>query len=83
MARRRAIGSGRRQPAMLTSVAESGLSVRGAAADPLVVETFAIGSLGCNCSLVYERDSRRAVVIDPGDDAEALLQGGGGARISR
>ena len=46
----------------------------GAGAEPLVVETFAIGSLGCNCSLVYERDSRRAIVIDPGDDPEALLQ---------
>ena len=42
-------------------------------ADQLVVETFPIGSLGCNCSLVYERDSRRAIVIDPGDDSEALL----------
>ncbi len=39
-----------------------------------MVETFPIGSLGCNCSLVYERDSRRAIVIDPGDDPEALLQ---------
>ena len=46
----------------------------GPGAEPLVVETFAIGSLGCNCSLVYERDSRRALVIDPGDDPEALLQ---------
>ena len=43
-------------------------------ADPLVVETFPIGSLGCNCSLVYERDRRRALVIDPGDDPEALLK---------
>lgn len=42
--------------------------------DPLVVETFPIGSLACNCSLVYERERRRAIVIDPGDDPDALMQ---------
>ena len=41
--------------------------------DPVVVETFPVGSLGCNCSLVYRRRSRQAIVIDPGDDPEALL----------
>ena len=55
-------------------MAESGGTGSSGGAEPLVVETFAIGSLGCNCSLVYERDSRRAIVIDPGDDPEALLQ---------
>ena len=59
---------------MLWAVTESGVSGPGAVSEPLVVETFAIGSLGCNCSLLYERDSRRAIVIDPGDDSEALLR---------
>ena len=62
------------------AMTESGEGVGGAGDEALVVETFAIGSLGCNCSLVYERDSRRAIVIDPGDDPEALLQAVGGAR---
>ena len=53
---------------------ESGEAATRQGLEPLVVETFAIGSLGCNCSLVYERDSRRAIVIDPGDDPEALLR---------
>ena len=57
---------------MLCGVMDSGEDRSGA--EPLVVETFVVGSLGCNCSLVYERDSRRAIVIDPGDDPEALLQ---------
>ena len=55
----------------VTELSESGFD---AGAEPLVVETFAIGSLECNCSLVYERDSRRAIVIDPGDDPETLLR---------
>ena len=59
---------------MLWAVTEAGLSGPGGGAEPLVVETFAIGSLGCNCSLVYERDSRRAIMSDPGDDPEALLR---------
>ncbi len=37
------------------------------------VETFPIGSLSCNCSLIYDPDTREAVVVDPGDDAAALL----------
>ena len=53
---------------------ESGEAADRRGLERLVVETFAVGSLGCNCSLVYERDSRRAIVIDPGDDPEALLQ---------
>lgn len=53
---------------------DSGEAAARAGAEALVVETFAIGTLGCNCSLLYERDSRRAIVIDPGDDSEALLQ---------
>ena len=59
---------------MLLPVVSSSESAGSASAEPLVVETFAIGSLGCNCSLVYERESRRAIVIDPGDDPEALLR---------
>ena len=64
----------RRLPAKLPAVTVSDAAVAQRDADPLVVETFAIGSLGCNCSLVYGRTSRQAIVIDPGDDPEALLK---------
>ena len=59
---------------MLRPVTPADDAGAGPVADALVVETFPIGSLGCNCSLVYERERRRAIVIDPGDDPEALLQ---------
>jgi hydroxyacylglutathione hydrolase len=32
------------------------------------VETFAVGPLGCNCSIVADGETRRAIVIDPGGD---------------
>lgn len=38
----------------------------------LVIETFAVGRLGCNCSIVHDPVSRQAVVIDPGGDFDAI-----------
>jgi hydroxyacylglutathione hydrolase len=41
------------------------------------VETFAVGPLGCNCSLVADLEAKRAIVIDPGgsyDQIHARLQ---------
>lgn len=32
------------------------------------VETFSVGPLGCNCSVVADLESKRAVVVDPGGD---------------
>ena len=37
------------------------------------IETFPIGSLSCNCSLLYDSGTREAIVIDPGDDPTTLL----------
>lgn len=39
-----------------------------------LVETLVVGWLGCNCSIVVEGGGRRAVVIDPGDEAERILE---------
>jgi hydroxyacylglutathione hydrolase len=39
----------------------------------LKVETFPIGSYSCNCSLIYSPDTREAIAIDCGNDAEAFL----------
>lgn len=41
---------------------------------PLVlVETFPVGPLGCNCSIVADEASREAVVVDPGDEPDRIL----------
>ncbi len=39
-----------------------------------LVETFPVGPLGCNCAIVADRASREAVVIDPGDEPDRILQ---------
>lgn len=36
------------------------------------VETFPVGPLGCNCSIVADGEKKRAIVIDPGGDLEAI-----------
>lgn len=33
------------------------------------IETFEIGSFGCNCSIIYSTQTREAIIIDPGNDA--------------
>lgn len=43
------------------------------ASRPLViVETFPTGPLGCNCSLVVDEASKRAIVVDPGGDFDKI-----------
>ena len=39
----------------------------------LIIETFPIGLLGCNCSLIYSNTTREAIVIDPGNDLNSFL----------
>jgi glyoxylase-like metal-dependent hydrolase (beta-lactamase superfamily II) len=41
-------------------------------ASPLI-ETFPVGMLQCNCTLLVDEESREAIVIDPGDEAERIL----------
>jgi glyoxylase-like metal-dependent hydrolase (beta-lactamase superfamily II) len=36
------------------------------------VESFATGPLGCNCSIVFDAASKRAIVVDPGGDLELV-----------
>ena len=40
----------------------------------MIRETFQVGMLGCNCSILADEHAREAVVIDPGDDVEAIMQ---------
>jgi glyoxylase-like metal-dependent hydrolase (beta-lactamase superfamily II) len=40
---------------------------------PLIRETFPVGLLGCNCTILGDPISREAIVIDPGDDIPHIL----------
>jgi hydroxyacylglutathione hydrolase len=39
----------------------------------LVLETFPVGLLGCNCTIVADPETRQALVVDPGDQAPDIL----------
>jgi hydroxyacylglutathione hydrolase len=39
----------------------------------VIVETFPVGLLQCNCTILGDETSREAIVIDPGDDPELIL----------
>ena len=34
----------------------------------MILETFAVGPLACNCTILGDEDAREAIVIDPGDE---------------
>ncbi len=38
----------------------------------MYVETFAVGPLGCNCSIIADVVAKRAIVVDPGGDFDAI-----------
>jgi glyoxylase-like metal-dependent hydrolase (beta-lactamase superfamily II) len=40
----------------------------------LVLETLPIGSYACNCSILYSKKTREAIIIDPGNDYQTLLK---------
>lgn len=44
----------------------------------MLVETFPVGPLGCNCSVLVDREAGEAIVIDPGGDFDLIR-----ARIER
>ena len=39
----------------------------------LTVEILPVGHLQCNCTIVGDPVSRKAIVVDPGGDAELLI----------
>ena len=47
-----------------------------------LVETFPVGPLQCNCTILADPASREAVVIDPGDEAERILRALEAAKLS-
>lgn len=38
----------------------------------MIVETFPVGPLGCNCTILADEATRRATVVDPGEDLPAI-----------
>jgi hydroxyacylglutathione hydrolase len=38
------------------------------------IETFPVGPLQCNCTILVDESSKSAVVIDPGDEADRILE---------
>lgn len=40
----------------------------------MIHEAFAVGPLACNCHVLADESTREAVIIDPGDDAERILE---------
>jgi len=39
----------------------------------VIVDTFSVGLLQCNCTIVGDEKTREAIVIDPGDDPDLIL----------
>ena len=42
--------------------------------DRMVIETFPVGPLGCNCSILVDLATKQAIVIDPGGDFDAIRE---------
>src|SRR4051812_7012334 len=40
----------------------------------MIIETFRVGMLQCNCTILGDETTREAIVIDPGDDSEEILK---------
>ncbi len=41
-------------------------------AEAMNVESFAVGPLGCTCSIVFDPVAKKAIVVDPGGDYDAI-----------
>jgi len=39
----------------------------------MIIETFPVGLLQCNCTILGDETAREAIVIDPGDDPDEIL----------
>lgn len=40
----------------------------------MIHEIFPVGPLACNCSILADESTRRATVVDPGDDLQKILE---------
>ncbi|MDL2717593.1 MAG: MBL fold metallo-hydrolase [Acidobacteriota bacterium] len=39
-----------------------------------LIDSFAVGQLGCNCSIVGDPNTKEAIVVDPGDEPDRILE---------
>ncbi len=39
-----------------------------------IVRTFPVGPLQCNCTIIGDAVSKKALVVDPGGDAQTILR---------
>lgn len=39
----------------------------------VLVEAFPVGPLGCNCAILADTETKEAIVLDPGDEADLIL----------
>lgn len=46
-----------------------------------LIESFAVGPLQCNCAIVADPATREAVVVDPGDEPDRILEALSGAGL--
>ena len=46
----------------------------GDAEKSVIFESFPVGPLQCNCSIIGDPVSRKALIVDPGGDAELILE---------
>ena len=42
--------------------------------DTLSIEHFAVGPLGCNCTIVADEDAGEAIVVDGGDEVDEIVR---------
>jgi glyoxylase-like metal-dependent hydrolase (beta-lactamase superfamily II) len=40
----------------------------------VIIETFPVGALQCNCTIVGDEKSKEAIVIDPGDEHDLIIE---------
>ena len=40
----------------------------------MLLETFPVGPLACNCTILGDEETREAIVIDPGDDVSRIFK---------
>src|SRR5687768_6154759 len=40
----------------------------------MIIDTFSVGLLRCNCTIVGDEQTGEAIVIDPGDDADKIVE---------
>jgi hydroxyacylglutathione hydrolase len=64
----------RREARPLDRLVHEGCCYTAAMAQQLIHEIIPVGMLQCNCSILGDPQTREAIVIDPGDDVDRILE---------